>query len=31
MFFNQFNVANSISVQNVTKAITRLVFEIDIC
>ena len=31
MLFNQFNVANSISVQNVTKAITRLVFEIDIC
>ena len=30
MFFNQFNVANSISIQNVTKAITRLVFEIDI-
>ena len=30
MFFNQFNVANSISIQNVTKAITRLIFEIDI-
>ena len=28
--FNQFNVANSSSIQNVTKAITRLIFEIDI-
>ena len=30
MFFDQFNVANSISIQKLTKEITRLVFEIDI-